>query len=244
MYYFIFYFLTFMIFSFLGWIIEMFVVGFKEKKIVNRGFLLGPYCPIYGAGGLLMTFLLGKCTNYPIILFFSASLIGAILEYFTGYAMEKLFKAKWWDYSDKPFNLHGRICLMNIVLFGLLGTIVIYFVNPFIFFCLKLIPASLLYFSAGILLSLFIIDLILSFNIVRQLKLTAAALKKDYSDEMSHKVREALAKKAWPFKRILDAFPDFNFTNLKEFKKILKKQAKKLKEKTRRLTRINKRKTK
>ena len=84
------------------------------------------------------------------------------------------------------------------------------------------------------------IDFILSFKIVKQLKLTAAALKKDYSDEMSHKVREALAKKAWPFKRILDAFPDFNFINLKEFKKILKKQAKKLKEKTRKLTRINK----
>ena len=81
-------------------------------------------------------------------------------------------------------------------------------------------------------MSIFIIDCILSFNIVKQLKLTASALKKDYTNEMSHKVREALSNKNWSFKRILNAFPDLTFLNMKEFKKMLKKQAKLLKEKT------------
>lgn len=244
MYYFIYYFSLFMIYSFGGWVIEMFVVSFVEKKIVNRGFLLGPYLPIYGIAGIMMTIILHFFTNNSFILFFNAILIGSTIEYITGYGMEKIFKAKWWDYSDQPFNLNGRICLTNSILFGLLGTILVYFINPFLYFCLDAIPTSLLYFIAGLLLSLFVIDCVLSFNVVKQLKLTAAALKKDYSDEMSHKVREALATKGWTFKRILNAFPDLTFINMKEFKKIITTQAKILKEKTRKLAKLNQKKKK
>ena len=234
------YFLLFMIYSFGGWVIEMFVVGFTEKRIVNRGFLLGPYCPIYGVGGLLMSAILQFYIDYPILLFFSAIIIGAIVEYATGYAMEKIFKAKWWDYSKNAFNLNGRICLVNSLLFGLLGTFLIYFINPFLHFCLHSAPIPLLYFIAGLLLSLFIIDCIISFKIVKQLKLTAAALKKDYSDEMYHKVREALGATAWPFKRILNAFPDFTFINFKSFKMMIRKKAKMIKEKTKKIAKIRK----
>ncbi len=232
MYYFIYYFSLFMIYSFAGWVIEIIYVGFAEKKIVNRGFLLGPYLPIYGVAGTLMTFILQLYIDFPIFLLLNAIIIGSTVEYFTGYAMEKLFKAKWWDYSKEPFNLNGRICLVNSILFGVLGMVLIYFINPFLHFCLDLIPVTILYFISGLLLSIFIIDCILSFNIVKQLKLTASALKKDYTNEMSHKVREALSNKNWSFKRILNAFPDLTFLNMKEFKKMLKKQAKLLKEKT------------
>lgn len=238
MYYFIYYFALFMIYSFCGWIIEMIYVGFSEKKIVNRGFLLGPYLPIYGVAGTLMVFVLGFYINYPLFLFLNAIIIGSIVEYFTGYTMEKVFKAKWWDYSNMPFNLNGRICLQNSILFGILGTILVYYINPFLQFCLNQIPHPILYFISGLLLSLFVIDIILSCNIIKQLKLTASALKKDYTDEMSHKVREALANKNWSFKRILNAFPDLTFLNMKQLKKMIKKQARLLKEKTKKLARL------
>lgn len=240
MYYFIYYFSLFMIYSFCGWIIEMIYVGVAEKKIINRGFLLGPYLPIYGFAGILMTFVLGFYVDYPLFLFLNAIIIGSIVEYFTGYAMEKIFKAKWWDYSDIPLNLNGRICLQNSILFGILGTILIYYINPFFYFYLNKIPNPILYFISGLLLSLFIVDIVISCNIITQLKLTASALKKDYTDEMSHKVREALASKNWSFKRILNAFPDLTFLNMKQLKKMIKKQAKFLKEKTKKLARLRK----
>ena len=135
MYYFIYYFSLFMIYSFAGWVIEIIYVGFAEKKIVNRGFLLGPYLPIYGVAGTLMTFILQLYIDFPIFLLLNAIIIGSTVEYFTGYAMEKLFKAKWWDYSKEPFNLNGRICLVNSILFGVLGMVLIYFINPFLHFC-------------------------------------------------------------------------------------------------------------
>lgn len=236
MYYFIYYFSLFIIYSFGGWIIEMLAVGFTQKKIVNRGFLLGPYLPIYGVAGVLMTFILQLYLQYPIFLFINAILIGSIVEYFTGYGMEKIFKAKWWDYSRKKFNLNGRICLQDSILFGLLGTILIYFINPFLYFCLDSIPTTLLYFIAGLLLSIFIIDCIISFNVIKRLKLTAVALKKDYSDEMSHKVREVLSNTEWTFKRILNAFPDLTFINMKEFRRMIKRKAIVIKEKTHHIT--------
>ncbi|MCI8544892.1 MAG: putative ABC transporter permease [Bacilli bacterium] len=240
MYYFIYYFALFMVYSFCGWIIETIYVGISERKIVNRGFLLGPYLPIYGVAGTLMTFILGFYIDYPLFLFLNSIIIGSIVEYFTGYAMEKIFKAKWWDYSNIPLNLNGRICLQNSILFGILGTILVYYINPFLHSCLNRIPNSILYFISGLLLSLFIIDTIISCNIIRQLKLTASALKKDYTDEMSHKVRESLANKNWSFKRVLNAFPNLTFLNMKQIKKMIKKQAKMLKDKTKKLARLRK----
>lgn len=241
MYYFIYYFALFMVYAFFGWVIEMFYVGVAQRKIVNRGFLLGPYLPVYGVAGILMTFILRLYTNYPLFLFLNAIVIGSIVEYFASYAMEKIFKAKWWDYKNVPFNLNGRICLQNSILFGILGTILIYYVNPFLYSCLDEIPHPILYFISGLLLSLFVIDVVISCNVVRQLKLTASALKKDYTDEMSHKVREALANKNWSFKRVLNAFPDLTFINIKKLKKMIRKKTKMLKEKTKKLARLRKR---
>lgn len=240
MYYFIYYFALFMVYSFCGWIIETIYVGISERKIVNRGFLLGPYLPIYGVAGTLMTFILGFYIDYPLFLFLNSIIIGSIVEYFTGYAMEKIFKAKWWDYSNIPLNLNGRICLQNSILFGILGTILVYYINPFLHSGFNQIPNSILYFISGLLLSLFIIDTIISCNIIRQLKLTASALKKDYTDEMSHKVRESLANKNWSFKRVLNAFPNLTFLNMKQIKKMIKKQARMLKDKTKKLARLRK----
>ena len=123
-------FLLFITYSFFGWLMEMIVTVIEDHEIVNRGFLIGPYCPIYGVCSISMILLLHKITN-PIILFIASVLICSIGEYLTSYILEKLFKARWWDYSNMKFNLNGRICLRNCLYFGVLGFLMIKFINNY-----------------------------------------------------------------------------------------------------------------
>lgn len=116
----------------------------RHKKFVNRGFLIGPYCPIYGYGAISMTLLLKGYANDPIVLFVMAIVICSILEYTTSFVMEKLFKIRWWDYSNRKFNINGRICLETMIPFGILGCLMIYFVNPFMFAIIDMIPSNLI----------------------------------------------------------------------------------------------------
>ena len=109
------YFILFIIYAMIGWFIEIINGLIQTKKFVNRGFLIGPYCPIYGVGGILITLLLSKYYDDPIVLFFMGIAVCGILEYLTSYIMEKFFKARWWDYSKRKFNINGRICLETII---------------------------------------------------------------------------------------------------------------------------------
>ena len=110
--------------------IEKYLGCILEKKIIDRGFLIGPYCPIYGCGTLGMILYLEQYKDNIITVFFLAVIICSILEYLTSYLMEKIFNARWWDYSDEKFNLNGRICGKNALLFGLGGVIIIYIAHP------------------------------------------------------------------------------------------------------------------
>ena len=157
-------FALFIIYSFVGWIIEVLFVFYDTKKLVNRGFLVGPLLPIYGCGSLLMAIFLYRYSNQIITLFVMAVFICSILEYFTSYIMEKLFKLRWWDYSDKRFQINGRVCLENAFLFGILGLLMVLFINPFFNNLLDMIPIMILRIVVGIVFVLFLIDLIVSFN--------------------------------------------------------------------------------
>ena len=126
------YFLAFMLYSFLGWCMEVILGLIENKKFVNRGFLIGPYCPIYGYGMLLIVFLLKNYTDSPLVLFILAMVICMVLEYLTSYFMELIFKARWWDYSNKKFNINGRICLETAIPFGVGGSVIMYLVHPFV----------------------------------------------------------------------------------------------------------------
>ena len=99
------YFLLFLIYSIAGWLIETIGEIFKSGKLVNRGFLIGPYCPIYGYGVILITFLLSKYKDDVFLTFVLAMVICGILEYLTSYLMEKIFHARWWDYKRMRFNI-------------------------------------------------------------------------------------------------------------------------------------------
>ncbi|SEQ04371.1 Uncharacterized membrane protein [Treponema bryantii] len=124
-------FLIFIMFSMVGWISEVLYVGiFHEHKFVNRGFLYGPLCPVYGFGGIVILLLPAKLYSTWIPLFFASMILCTIVEYFVSWFMEKMFHTRWWDYSHYKFNINGRICLLNSVLFGFLGLGVIRFVYP------------------------------------------------------------------------------------------------------------------
>ena len=168
-----FYILLFFFYSFLGWIIETVIKSYEFKKFVNRGFLIGPYLPIYGFGGLLITLLLQKYYDDPIVLFVFNIIICSILEYYTSYIMEKIFKARWWDYSTCKYNLHGRICADTMIPFGLLGLLIMYVINPFVYKVydyMTIYKINLLNIILLIILIIFMIDLIISSVILLRIR--------------------------------------------------------------------------
>ena len=201
-------FLLFIIYSFIGWIAEIVCQLLNNKKYVNRGFLIGPYCPIYGFGSILMIILLQRYLNNPVLLFFMAVLICSLLEYFTSYIMEKLFKARWWDYSEKKFNLNGRISLDTMILFGLGGVIVLYFVNPFILGILNSWPSTVIKLLSVLIFIIYLLDTIISSKIIISFRNTTKKEARDNTDELTRKVKETLLKKSKLSRRLVKSFPN------------------------------------
>ena len=183
------YFMMFIIYSVLGWIMEC-TFGFIQKhKFVNRGFLIGPYCPIYGVGVVGVSLLLTKFSNSTLLLFLLSTILCGSLEYFTSYIMEKIFKARWWDYSESKFNINGRVCLETLIPFGGISGLVIRFSNPWILDKLYIIPTNILnYLVIGILL-IFALDFTVSFNIILRFK-NLTKQEKDSTEEITKIVKE------------------------------------------------------
>ena len=220
------YIFLFFIYSILGWTMEVIVSLIHRKKFVNRGFMIGPYCPIYGWGGLAITICLQDYAKNPIILFCVAVVICGVLEYLTSYIMEKIFKARWWDYSQKKYNINGRVCLETIIPFGLLGCLIIYAINPLALLLLNKIPINIQNIIAIALVSIFVIDFIISYFVISRLRSTVKAVNAksthDDTEEITKKVREILSSRSIFDKRLINAFPKFSIDDVK----------KKLKEKT------------
>ena len=234
----LYYFLIFFIYSVLGWIIESAYVSINGKKIVNRGFLIGPYCPIYGIGSLIIILYLNQYRDNFITVFILCIAVCTILEYFTSYIMEKIFKARWWDYSDRKFNLNGRVCGENAILFGLGGLVIVYLVHPIVNVLLKNIDKSILTIIAIVFLIIFIIDVILSFNMVKKLKdsLGEMNIRKDSTQELKNlmfdTINNNINSKKFSLnllqKRIIKAFPNFDIvkfinSNKKGIKRFIRK---------------------
>ena len=155
-------FLSFFLYSFLGWIWESVFYSLWDKhKIVNRGFLFGPYIPIYGTGALIDLILLGDIRNV-IVLFFVSAFLCCAIEYFVGWAMEKLFHARWWDYTDMLLHINGRVCIEGFFAFGLLSVALVEWIQPFTMSVLKMIPALWLHIAAGLTFALFVTDFVIS----------------------------------------------------------------------------------
>lgn len=151
-------FLSFLIYSVIGWVYESTICSLIGKKqFMNRGFLLGPYCPIYGIGAMLCYLSLHTIPR-PGSLFLASMILCSVLEYATGYTMEKLFHVKWWDYSDLPFQLHGRVCLYGAILFGIGCMLVCYIVQPVLLFFFAQISQDFLRIAAVIMAGVLLLD--------------------------------------------------------------------------------------
>lgn len=157
--------LLFTIYSFLGWTIETAFASINERKIVNRGFLTGFVCPIYGFGAVLTLQSSKLILNYfknpfesLIINILFAVILVTVLEYITGFLLERIFDCKWWDYSDNALNLHGYICLKYSLLWGILAFLLLQFGNPIVLRMIFLIPAYAKSYLVAFLLLCFLID--------------------------------------------------------------------------------------
>ena len=184
-------FLIFILFSFIGWISEVIYVGVTSAhKFVNRGFLHGPLCPVYGFGGVIILMLPPFLYKTWIPLFFASMILCTIVEYFVSWLMEKLFHTRWWDYSHYKIQLNGRICLLNSILFGFLGVAVIHFVYPLMLDLLNLLSQTVINISGMIILAVLSVDIFFTVrklvdfaNIMKKLKEFGETLNSHYGQE-------------------------------------------------------------
>lgn len=216
------YFFLFLTYSCLGWIMEVIVTYPDTKKFVNRGFLIGPYCPIYGYCSIAMILLLNNVKS-NILLFLLCIIVCSIGEYATSYIMEKMFHARWWDYSKHKFNLNGRICLSNCLAFGVLGFLLIKFMNPFffkIYSALSIKTINILFYT---LITIFIIDSIISFNTIFKIKNLSIKYKNlDNTSEIKDKIKKMFYKN-YLSKRIFKASPEFHKEIRRRFEDFIQK---------------------
>ena len=235
-------FFFFMIYSFIGYLTEITSCSINNKKlIVNRGFCLGPYLPIYGFSSVIMNIFLAKYNKDIITLFVMSAFVCTLMEYMTSLILEKIFHARWWDYTEKKFNLSGRVCLENSCLFGLGGVFIVSILHPFLDGLVSMIPHNVLIILSIVLFVIFMIDVIITVTTMCQVKIaTTNFTAKDATEEISRKVRNEIIKNKGLMLHMLNAFPKIKLSNhdpLGKIKKYLAKQKeeyKKLKEKSKR----------
>ena len=133
----------FFLLSIFGWLWEGFLYLFKDDIYVNRGFMNGPWLPIYGMGGIMLELLFHKWRDRPFMIFVSSMLLCTVLEYLAGWYLELTWGVKWWDYSDMPWNLHGRICVFSSLLFGVGGMLLVWVISPLIYLLYRKIPVKI-----------------------------------------------------------------------------------------------------
>lgn len=204
----------FFIYSVAGWVTEVFLKFLEYKRFINRGFLIGPYCPIYGAGAVLITVggkLLSPVDRTWAMSFLIAFVLCGLLEYLTSYILEKYFHARWWDYTERPMNLHGRVWIGNLILFGIGGVFILEDFNPRLLALAHRLEPRLF---AAILIAvsiLFVADAVMSYFIMNLLKQGVEKSRADKSEEIAAEVRFLLENRSVFHKRILDAYPELTF---------------------------------
>jgi len=186
----------FIIYAFIGWCTEVSYAALDRGIFVNRGFLNGPYCPIYGCGVVIVVAALTPLKDNLLILFAGSFLLTSILEYITGFILEKVFHNKWWDYSNKPFNLHGYVCLKFSIYWGLACTFIMDVIHPIIYKGITMIPHILGVVLLCIIMSAFAVDCgvtvttILKFNKRLKVMDEMAAKIHKLSDEIGENIYE------------------------------------------------------
>ncbi|MBQ7638812.1 MAG: putative ABC transporter permease [Clostridia bacterium] len=208
------YVLMFFLYSMIGWTVESTYRSLgetyrarkttKEKKIINSGFLFGPLCPIYGTGALVFDILLVPFKKYWWAVLILGMIFADIVEYVTSVLMEKLFHARWWDYTNEFMNLNGRICLKHTIYWGVFSIIYVYSIAPVYEYLMSFVPQSIRFIVVAVIFAIFIVDLTLTvkdaldiqklINKLNELK-TNVSMAGDYVKAAAGSLKgEALAK--------------------------------------------------
>lgn len=204
-------FFMFMVFSFVGWCSEVVYVGIlTEHKFVNRGFLHGPICPIYGCGGLVILFLPKFLYTTWAPLFVASLILCSAVEYFASWMLEKMFHTLWWDYSHYKVNINGRICLLNAVLFGIMGVVAIHFVIPYVMLFINFLGDRIISHISLALGLVFTVDLIITVKRLVDFNVSLVHLK-----SMKENIKEKYKNEDW-----------FHGETLSEMVAVIKEKAK------------------
>ena len=177
----------FIIYSIAGWVLESVYRSFCEKKLINTGFLYGPFCPIYGIGAIIMFLFLEKFQGRFLILFLISFLVLSIWEYIVGVFLEKIFKTRYWDYSNQKINIKGRVCLFNSICWGVLGVLFIMYIHPYIEKNVELLNPYTLRIVIYIISVIVLVDAIVSIIKTKNIKL---ALQK--VEELNNQIKEKI----------------------------------------------------
>lgn len=190
MYTYLFYFL---IYSFLGWILEVCYAALNTKQFINRGFLNGPYCPIYGVGVITIMYFVYPLKQNLLILFLASIIFTSLIELLTGFILEKTFHYRWWDYSNVPFNLGGYICLKFSIIWGLACVFVTEIIHPVVNDLIIWFPKTMGEVISGIFLLLMVIDFVVTVKTV--LKLNARMKKLQLIADEIHRFSDKIGNK-------------------------------------------------
>ena len=189
----------FMVYSFMGWVYETVFCTVKGGKWENRGFLIGPICPIYGTGAVIISLLMdrtiGNGADIRLWQIYLISVVGsALLEYITSWTLEKLFHAVWWDYSNLPLNIHGRISLFTSLGFGLGGLLIVYVIAPFTVSVVGRIPPVLTELLALCFIFLFAADITLTVTALHHFDRMVLDMEESFNHRMESIVDSAVQK--------------------------------------------------
>lgn len=238
----------FVIYAFFGWCLEVIYQAVELGKFINRGFLNGPYCPIYGFGMIIVTGTLEPIKENIIVLYFGSVILTTALELVTGFVLEKIFHQNWWDYSEERFNLKGYICLKFSLLWGIACLVAVRLIHPFIYGFVEHMPKTFGIIAISIIMTGFVSDMIITvFAVVHirnrlvLLDNIAAEMRKisDYTgeklyngvenskkrhekyEELREKYKEEFSKRKFVDRRIEHAFPKLKIDTDKSFREQL-----------------------
>lgn len=192
---------TFFVYAFLGWCTEVSFAALTSGKFVNRGFLNGPVCPIYGCGVVIVLFFLEPLRENTLLLFLGSVVLTSVLEWLTGFVLERIFHQRWWDYSNEPFNLGGYICLRFSIAWGLACLLVVDVIHPTIHWLITLIPHTLGLVLLAVFSAAMVVDLAATVRTIARInrQLTQLDELAGRIKSLSNELGESLAE------RVLDA---------------------------------------
>ena len=220
----------FIIYAFLGWCSEVAFAAVNKGKFVNRGFLNGPVCPIYGVGMRIVVLCLWNLRDRPLLLFLGSALLTTALEFVTGFVLERFFHDKWWDYSDMPFNIKGYVCLKFTILWGLAASFIIGAIHRFIYMLIEKTPFVLGVILLAVFSAAFIADFTVTLTALVKLpkKLKAMAEAERALRAVSDKIGENISDTTIAAKEKGEALAEENKPRLEELKAEYEKKKKEL----------------